>query len=174
MLMDLAEMRRRFERIRDIIEATPADQEFPMDVIQEAIHLSREADRYAEDGPTAVTPTLIRDFMLAHKLPTTLKERTGHYTRRLRPAEKLDSPTTISATSASYVQARAAVVNLMQEHWQDPAGFHEAIAHLYGIREEEYEPNPVEQIARWLEDPANNVDERAADDIASEVRERFL
>ena len=29
MLMDLAEMRRRFERIRDIIEATPADHVEP-------------------------------------------------------------------------------------------------------------------------------------------------
>lgn len=36
--------------------------------------------------------------------------------------------------------SRGLVIELMREHWQDPAGFHEAVAESLGIDESEYEP----------------------------------
>lgn len=68
---------------------------------------------------------------------------------------------------------RDRVVEIMRDHWQDPAGFHEALANELGIEESEYAPSVVEQIAEWLGDPVNRADERAGEDLARDIRLEF-
>lgn len=45
--------------------------------------------------------------------------------------------------------SRTQVLTLMNEHWQDPAGFHEAVACALSIEESMYEPQ--DRLAAWCD-----------------------
>lgn len=154
-------MREEYDFVLPAIEGTPADSELEQETLQRAIALSRQADmmhkRAIERGerPPALVSE-IRDFMLANSLPTALKERTGTYQPRTSfarkrlaqefGAEKAEQAAIVArafvadraAEQAASLEGREDVVRLMREHWQDPAGFHEAIARLFDIEEREY------------------------------------
>lgn len=158
-MLDAKEMARRLERVRVHAEGLLEDQELDQDMLQEAIALSREADtmmRRMEQPPRIAHVT--RDLMLAHDLPTTLKVRTNLYEPGVPIAQR--SPILEQARDEFRTNAvvdRRLVVDLMREHWQDPAGFHEAIARVLDIEEHEYEPHVRMEVGQDVLDAARRV-----------------
>lgn len=125
--LDLSALNAEWDRLRPLVEAATPDQELPTGVAHDAWQFARDASRAFELAPRSP---------LLHAIMRWLRDQ-GLPARGWTPDGSL---------------TRDAAVELMRANWQDPVGFHEGVARVLDIKEEEYEPGITVTLPRSVAD----------------------